>query len=208
MPIRTKNCQHVFCKSCFQAAVRSQGPQCPMCRGSVKEREPRAADVQKKMRENKGKCRACGQEKFLNRMRFHYRTCRKYIEEYGPICEPPPVAPVQPPAQSDRGSLPNVVLPSASDSVQRLYCCPYCPLADLSDILLVNHCLREHFLDLRPAVCPICSSMPWGDPNYHSRNLINHLRLRHRVSYSQFMDEDEEEDVLFCLAIHNSVQDF
>ncbi|XP_060776307.1 E3 ubiquitin-protein ligase RNF138-like [Neoarius graeffei] len=87
MPIRTKNCQHVFCQSCFQMAVRIQGPQCPMCRSPVSEKVHRATDIQKRMRQTQGKCRACGKEKLLSNMRLHYRICKMYIKEFGPIRE-------------------------------------------------------------------------------------------------------------------------
>ncbi|XP_041696970.1 E3 ubiquitin-protein ligase RNF138-like [Coregonus clupeaformis] len=97
-PIRTRNCRHVFCKDCFRLAVRAQGPHCPLCRGPVSETEKRAADVQQQMRERKGQCRACGTTKFLSKMRVHYKSCRKYLEEYGtPLDAPPP--PVTPATQ-------------------------------------------------------------------------------------------------------------
>uniref|UniRef100_A0A4W5KZ61 E3 ubiquitin-protein ligase RNF138 n=1 Tax=Hucho hucho TaxID=62062 RepID=A0A4W5KZ61_9TELE len=97
-PIRTRDCRHVFCKNCFRLAVRAQGPHCPLCRGPVSETEKRATDVQQQMRERKGQCRACGTTTFLSKMRVHYKSCRKYLEEYGtPLDAPPP--PVTPTTQ-------------------------------------------------------------------------------------------------------------
>uniref|UniRef100_A0A4W5KF84 E3 ubiquitin-protein ligase RNF138 n=1 Tax=Hucho hucho TaxID=62062 RepID=A0A4W5KF84_9TELE len=100
-PIRTRDCRHVFCKNCFRLAVRAQGPHCPLCRGPVSETEKRATDVQQQMRERKGQCRACGTTTFLSKMRVHYKSCRKYLEEYGtPLDAPPP--PVTPTTQEVR----------------------------------------------------------------------------------------------------------
>ncbi|KAG7330553.1 hypothetical protein KOW79_006775 [Hemibagrus wyckioides] len=209
MPIRTRNCQHVFCRSCFQTAVRSQGLQCPLCRSPVSEREQRATDVQQRMRVKKGKCRACGKEKFFSKMRLHYKTCRRYIEEFGPISEPAPSLPVQTPNLPESSVfIRNISFPTASNSAGRVYTCPYCSLADLSDMALVEHCVRQHHHDRTPIVCPICMRMPWGITDYTSRNFIGHLVRRHRFSYSGYMNESEEEEMQLLTALQMSVQEF
>ncbi|KAB5579026.1 hypothetical protein PHYPO_G00189880 [Pangasianodon hypophthalmus] len=209
MPIRTKNCHHVFCRSCFQMAVRSQGPQCPLCRSPVSEREHRATDIQQRMREKKGKCRSCGKEKFLSKMRLHYRTCKKYIEEFGPITEATVSLPTQTPNLPQSSVFnPNIPIPTPSNSAGRVYACPYCSLMDLSDTALVEHCVRQHHQDNTPIVCPICVCMPWGNPNYTSRNFIGHLALRHCFSYTSYMHESEDEDVQLFWALQMSVQEF
>ncbi|XP_060769997.1 E3 ubiquitin-protein ligase RNF138-like isoform X2 [Neoarius graeffei] len=190
-------------------AVRSQGPQCPMCRSPVSERERRATDIQNRMRQTKGKCRACGKEKLLSKMRLHYRTCRKYTEEFGPISEATVPLPVQTQNLPESSVfIHNFPIPAPSNSAARVYTCPYCSLMDLSDIALMEHCVFQHHQDNTPIVCPICASMPWGDPSYISRNFIGHLLHRHRFSYTSYMNEREDEDMQLSWALQISVQEF
>uniref|UniRef100_W5KSZ6 Ring finger protein 114 n=1 Tax=Astyanax mexicanus TaxID=7994 RepID=W5KSZ6_ASTMX len=67
------------------------------------------------------------------------------------------------------------------------FLCPYCREPNLDQDGLVEHCNSQHARDPRPVVCPICSSMPWGDPNYKSSDFFQHLRIRHTFSYDTFV---------------------
>ena len=50
---------------------------------------------------------------------------------------------------------------------------------------------------MRPAVCPICASMPWGDSSYRSANLLQHVQMRHQFDYDTTTSFGQsEEDVL------------
>ncbi|KAI1901332.1 hypothetical protein AGOR_G00033220 [Albula goreensis] len=213
-PIRTRACRHVFCRSCFEAAVRAGGPQCPLCRGPVSERERKAQDVQQQMRARRGPCRACGSLSLLSKMRTHYKYCQVYIDEYGPPLDSRILLGVHnggggralTPAPSR--TLPGVGAPplsSLTGSLGAVYCCPYCQQQGLSDMALVQHCILLHARAHTPAVCPICASTSWGDPSYFSRNLIGHFRARHRYSYDIYMNVREDEDAQLQLAIQQSI---
>ncbi|XP_058877194.1 E3 ubiquitin-protein ligase RNF138-like [Acipenser ruthenus] len=216
-PIRTQTCKHVFCKNCFVAAVRTQGPHCPMCRGPVTENERRATDIHRQMKEKQGKCRACSTVIFFSKMRSHYKYCRLYKEEYGA----PPATPVESRAQgiyvgitqataADGLLSGNSAQPQAIEngSLETTFICPYCHQSGFTDMALVQHCNSNHFGDLTRVVCPICVAMPYGNPNYFSRNFISHLHQRHRISYGHYMNIHQDEDEQLQAAIHVSIEEW
>ncbi|KAG8442097.1 hypothetical protein GDO86_011044 [Hymenochirus boettgeri] len=86
-PVRTQYCQHVFCRKCFLMAMKSGGAYCPLCRGPVCKRErstpDRASDIDFEMRRLSGGCMYCRKQVKLYYMKLHYKSCRKYQEEYG-----------------------------------------------------------------------------------------------------------------------------
>ncbi|XP_066545753.1 uncharacterized protein rnf125 [Amia ocellicauda] len=213
-PIRTKICRHIFCKNCFLAAVRTQGPRCPFCRGPVSEDEKRATDINRLMREKKGKCRACGTLSVFSKMRVHYKSCNKYREQYGSA----PSAPVVPRTQGAvidwaQGTAGNRNVTRMHDrlhvpvteSMGTTYSCPYCQQQGLSDMCLVQHCKENHIGDPTPVVCPICAATSYGNPSYHSTNFIRHLTARHRFSYDAYMNIHEDEDAQLNVVIQQSL---
>lgn len=55
-------------------------------------------------------------QKLLSKMRLHYRTCRKYIEEFGPISEATVPLPVQTPNVPESSVfIPNIPIPTPSN---------------------------------------------------------------------------------------------
>ena len=86
-PVRAAACQHVFCRKCFLTAMRESGMHCPLCGGNVTRREracpERALDLENTTRKFSGSCRCCAKQIKFYRMKHHYKSCKKYQDEYG-----------------------------------------------------------------------------------------------------------------------------
>ena len=61
--------------------------------------------------------------------------------------------------------------------------CPLCQAHNLDRASLVEHVNSKH--SHKSAVCPICITYPYGDPNYVSQNLAAHLQLRHKYDMEE-----------------------
>ena len=56
---------------------------------------------------------------------------------------------------------------------------------DQSHARVVSYDLKIKFKSLQ--VCPVCASMPWGNPHQYSNNFIQHLNLRHKFEYDTYV---------------------
>ena len=87
MPMCTVACLHVFCRKCFLTAVRESGIHCPFCHGNVTKRErvcPEwALDLENIMRKFCGSYRCCAKQIQFYCLRHHYKSRKKYQDEYG-----------------------------------------------------------------------------------------------------------------------------
>ncbi|KAJ7338783.1 hypothetical protein JRQ81_012685 [Phrynocephalus forsythii] len=194
-PVRISICQHVFCRKCFLMAMKEGGTHCPLCRGIVTRKEKarpiRALDVENNMKKLLGSCRCCDKQIRFSRMRHHYKSCKKYQDEYG-----------------DLSIVPNLEISqdSTGSSGQPTYKCPLCPESNFTRQTLLDHCYDQHLYQIDPVICPICVSLPWGDPNWVTRDLVGHLNQRHQLDYGHFMNLQLDEETLFQNAVEESCQ--
>ncbi|KAM5157839.1 E3 ubiquitin-protein ligase RNF138 isoform 2-T2 [Mantella aurantiaca] len=183
-----------FCRKCFLSAVKASGAHCPLCRGALcrweRSAPTRASDVDMKMRMRSAGCTYCGKQVTLSSMRFHYKTCKSYQEEYG-------FAPKESTGENAA---------YAAKPLDKTYTCPLCSQQDLNRQALLDHCVFMHYFEDGEAECPICCSLPWGIPGQLTSNIVAHLNARHRFSYEDFMNVYLDEDAQYQAAIEKSCQ--
>ncbi|XP_051826242.1 E3 ubiquitin-protein ligase RNF138 isoform X1 [Antechinus flavipes] len=215
-PVRTAACQHVFCRKCFLTAMRESGIHCPLCRGNVTRREracpERALDIENVMRKFSGSCRCCAKQIKFYRMRHHYKSCKKYQDEYG-------VSSIIPNFQISQDSVGNSNRSetSTSDNTETYqgdasspghptFKCPLCQEANFTRQRLLDHCNNSHLFQIVPVTCPICVSLPWGDPSQITRNFVSHLNQRHQFDYGEFVNLQLDEETQYQTAVEESYQ--
>ncbi|XP_019397462.1 PREDICTED: E3 ubiquitin-protein ligase RNF138, partial [Crocodylus porosus] len=192
-PVRTLQCRHVFCRKCFLTAIRESGTHCPLCRGSVTKKErsypQRALDVENNMKKFSGSCKCCEKQVRYSRMRQHYKTCKKYQEEYGDSCTIPSL---------------KIYQESTGNSGHPTFKCPLCQETNFTRQRLLDHCNNRHVHQICPVVCPICVSLPWEVSNQVTRNFVDHLNVWHRFDYGEFMNLQLDEETQFQNAVEES----
>ncbi|XP_048794463.1 E3 ubiquitin-protein ligase RNF138 isoform X2 [Lagopus muta] len=269
-PVRTMNCQHVFCRKCFLTAMRESGTHCPLCRGSVTKKErsypKRALDVENSMKKASGGCRCCEKQKNYilsehnikqfcsaqNRsglekdegavvhypilmarlcgsssvidlqreslkvrfswMRQHYKTCKKYQDEYGVPSVIPKLQITQDStgnssrndAVSANGEMATNQMRQGNTSGHPTFKCPLCQEANFTRQRLLDHCNNRHLYQIVPVICPICVSLPWADSSQVTRNLVSHLNLRHQFDYGEFVNYQLDEEAQYRNAVQES----
>ncbi|NWY00650.1 RN138 ligase, partial [Nothoprocta ornata] len=218
-PVRTANCQHVFCRKCFLTAIRESGTHCPLCRGSVTKKErsypKRALDVENNMKKASGGCRCCEKQVRFSWMRQHYKTCKKYQDEYGVSSIIPNLQISQDSSGnsnrsdtvSDNGEGANNQMLQGDTSGHPTFKCPLCQEANFTRQRLLDHCNNRHLYQIVPVVstiCPICVSLPWADANQVTRNLVSHLNLRHQFDYGEFVNLQLDEEAQYQNAVQES----
>ncbi|KAM8830237.1 E3 ubiquitin-protein ligase RNF114 isoform 1-T1 [Synchiropus picturatus] len=213
----TTQCGHTFCQSCLQQCLRPQKPVCAVCRATLGFCT-KAVELEALIQTSVAACKGCGSQVphcqlkrqtgglsshvshlfashiqvGLSQMRSHTAACSKY-QEY-----------IEEGVRTTAQSLPVVLSPVPN---RFTFTCPYCNCQNLDQDSLVEHCTTLHARDTRQVVCPICASMPWGDPNYRSTDFFQHLKIRHTFSYDTFVDYSTDEHTMIQEALQRSLLD-
>jgi len=180
-------CPHRLCLSCARAGkLRS----CPVCSSPLPKGLPQDVYFARAAKEMLLPCR-CGAK--VRMLEAENHTCEwtgRQQQHEGVLNgktggrTPPPTAPNR-----------------------ETFTCPLCKEANLSREGLLNHCSKAHRNTRVAAVCPICLSMPWGDPNYVSQDFLSHVQLRHRCAYDTLTDFEADEETMLRRAIEASLEE-
>ncbi|XP_055264840.1 E3 ubiquitin-protein ligase RNF138-like [Moschus berezovskii] len=84
--------------------------------------------------------------------------------------------------------------------------CPLCQESNFTRQRLLDHCNSNHLFQIVPVTCPICVSLPWGDPSQFSRNFVSHLNQRHQFDYGEFVNLQLDEEIQYQTAVEESFQ--
>ncbi|TRY90288.1 hypothetical protein DNTS_034163 [Danionella cerebrum] len=183
------DCGHRFCENCLQECLRPQSPVCAVCRANLQHWR-RDDHFQVLMQRSVSTCKGCRSEVVLSEMRSHMGMCTAYQNFL----------------KEGMKSISKNQLPIHSVVPNRYtFSCPYCRKPNFDQDGLVEHCTSQHLHDPLPVVCPICASMPWGDPNYKSADFFQHLRIRHAFSYDTFVDYSTDEQAMMDEALQRSL---
>lgn len=69
------------------------------------------------------------------------------------------------------------------------FCCPFCGKLGLTESGLPEHVTAEHPETSQEVVCPVCATLPRGDPNHVTDDFIAHLTMEHRAQSIRDFDE-------------------
>uniref|UniRef100_A0A8C5R6L9 RING-type E3 ubiquitin transferase n=1 Tax=Leptobrachium leishanense TaxID=445787 RepID=A0A8C5R6L9_9ANUR len=189
-PMRV-NCGHIFCSPCLHQCLKQKNPLCGVCRCSLSPGR-RAVELDRLMETFETSCKGCSRKMFVSQLRTHAAQCSKY-ETY---------------VMEGIKSVQKEQTPHTRDVPNRFtFVCPFCREHNLDQEGLVEHCKKYHSTDPTPVVCPICASMPWGDPSYRSGNFMFHVQRRHRFSYDTFVDYNVDEESMMHEALVRSLMD-
>ncbi|CAF1261337.1 unnamed protein product [Rotaria sordida] len=83
--------------------------------------------------------------------------------------------------------------------------CPFCPRANFSLTHLRQHIKKRHLGEDQRRVCPICSSMPWGDKSMISSNIYQHIKNRHQFDYDTYVNYEQDEEAMMREALQASL---
>ncbi|KAK7811169.1 hypothetical protein U0070_004712 [Myodes glareolus] len=156
------------------------------------------------------------------RMRHHYKSCKKYQDEYGVSSVIPNFKISQDPVRSsNRNETPSsdnteTYQENTSSSGHPTFKCPLCQESNFTRQRLLDHCNSNHLFQIVPVVSTYiqknllfkaCGSMNLSShPSQITRNFVSHLNQRHQFDYGEFVNLQLDEEAQYQTAVEESFQ--
>ncbi|KAJ8793940.1 hypothetical protein J1605_000139 [Eschrichtius robustus] len=153
----------MLCSSCLQECLRPK--KCRVCPSTLA-LGIGAVELEQQIEGTETSCHHCPKIFFLSTIWENVDTCSKYHNYI---------------IQGVKATTKDVLLQPRNVPNHNTFPCPYCP-ENFNQEGLVEHYKLSYSTDTKTVVCPIWASMPWGDPNYHSPNFIEHIQHQHQFS--------------------------
>lgn len=184
-PVLLTTCHHRYCEECIRSLISDPAPLCPMCRKPFTPAQcQNDTALENEIKKTSVTCKGCKQKLMILYFNSHALACPKRIKKAGSSS----AAPLHPQSSPNR----------------QTFKCPYCPSTNLTCAALREHVTASHASASNPVVCPICTSMPWGNPNQTSTNFLAHLALRHRFDYDTYVDFEQDDEASLQAVIEAS----
>jgi hypothetical protein len=189
-PVTHLLCKQVFCADCLNTILcENPNSSCPNCRSSIYPEDLSLNKILESSISNTLITCICQKQIQCSEANNHFDSCKK----------------------SQNSLNIKVLLPKEKVKNRWTFNCPSCSLKNLDRGSLVSHYSEAH--PRQAAVCPICTSMPWGDPSYRSPNLSVHLKSRHKMDYDTLtvltiQDYSMEDDEILRKVLEESKKTF
>ncbi|CAI8052805.1 E3 ubiquitin-protein ligase RNF166, partial [Geodia barretti] len=185
-----------FCEGCLRQMRPSDDGNhyCPLCRGPFQMLATfHDVQIEGEMGTVYFTCPGCKHKLPLLMYNGHQSACKKLSRSAAvPLLDPVAPTSQETPVALNRST----------------FKCPLCDLDNLDCEGLREHVNQAHANSTAPVVCPVCASMPWGNPEQRSGNFVAHINLRHQFEYETFVDYSKDEDAILQEAIRESLNDF
>ena len=159
-PVQHIICNKHFCSKCLnQLFTVSVSALCPICRNQIFVEDLILNEALSKTIDSDSFSCLCGSLLKWSQYNRHIESCSNHKLNLKPA----------------------VVKPKEKIVNRWTFQCPTCHVKNLDRKGLIDHFKSNH--KRASGVCPICVSMPWGDPNYSTNNLLAHLETRHQMDY-------------------------
>lgn len=159
-PVQHTSCGNHFCSKCLNQLLSvNVASGCPMCRSQIFQNDlAMNQELSHQLTTENYTCK-CGLTMKYVQYNAHSEICRSIKEDF----------------------VVHTIKPKEKVVNRWTFECPVCHVKNLDRKGLLEHFASSHHK--ASGVCPICVTMPWGDPNYRTQNLLAHLQTRHQMDY-------------------------